>query len=110
MRTLTETLLAEQKKATRKPVIKVEVQEYGHPSQSASLQWQLFGWQRLYQGSETQNNHGCCIDGNGNLHRIRLDGTTIYYSRVTNPGPGSTFSSWSNFGTTLADSHIAIAE
>jgi len=109
MRSLTETLLAEQKRATRKPVIKVEVQAYGHPSQSASLQWELFGWQRLYQGSETQNYHDCCIDGNGNLHRIRLEGTTIYYSRVTSPGPGSTFSSWTNFGTTLADSDIAIA-
>lgn len=109
MRDLSSILEAQQKKASRRPVVKVVVQEFDHPDQATTLQWELFGWQRFYHGSETQNNHGCCIDGNGNLHRIRLDDTTIYYSRVTSPDADSTYSSWSSFGTTLAGSHIAIA-
>jgi hypothetical protein len=69
----------------------------------------LFDWQRLYLGSETKNFHDCCISGDGSLHRIRLDGTTIYYSRVTSPDEESTYSSWSNMGSTVAGSDLAIA-
>lgn len=103
MRTLSSTLDGEQRKPTRKPAIKVEVQAYGHPQASSGIQWELFGWQRFYAGSETQNYHGVCLAGDGSLSRIRLSGTTIYHSRVASPGPASDYSSWTNVGSTLAN-------
>ena len=67
MRTLSDALLEEQKKPTRKPLVKLEVQAYGHPSQSSSMQWELFGWQRFYSGSETKDSHGVAIPSDGSL-------------------------------------------
>jgi hypothetical protein len=101
MRTLSSTLLEAQKRPFNKPVIKLEVQEYGHPQTSSSPVWGggLFNWTKLYGGTEAQSWHGSSISGAGTLHRVRLQGTTIYYSRVTSPGPGSNFSSWTNFGS-----------
>jgi hypothetical protein len=110
MRILSDALLEEQKKPTRKPLVKVEVQAYGHPSQSASIQWELFGWQRFYSGSETKDSHGVAIPNDGSLIRVRKSGTNLYLSRVTSPGPGSTYSSWgSSFGGVVANAKVAIA-
>jgi hypothetical protein len=44
------------------------------------------------------------------LIRVRKDGTGLYLSRITNPGPGSTYSSWgSSFGGVPAYAKVAIA-
>jgi len=111
MRTLTDALLETQKTGVpRKPLVKLEVQAYGHPAQSSSIQWELFGWQRFYSGSETKDSHGLAIPGDGSLIRIRKDGTNLYLSRVTSPGPSSTYSSWgSSFGGVTANAKVAIA-
>lgn len=112
MRQLSDALLAEQKKPLRKPLIKLEVQAYGHPQASSAIQWQTFGWQKLYQGSEPYAWHDCCISGDGSLHRVRLEGTAIKYSRVTNPAPNSDFSQWStgsSWGATASSGRVAIA-
>ena len=110
MRSLSDALLEEQKKPTRKPMVKVEVQAYGHPSQSSSIQWELFGWQRFYAGSETKDSHGVAIPGDGSLIRVRKSGTNLYLSRVTSPGPASDYSTWgSSFGGVTADAKVAIA-
>jgi hypothetical protein len=112
MRSLSDALLEEQKKPTRKPLVKLEVQAYGHPqaTPSGGIQWELFGWQRFYQGSETKDSHGLAIPGDGSLIRVRKDGTNLYLSRVTSPGPGSTYSSWgSSFGGVPANAKVAIA-
>ena len=37
------------------------------------------------------------MPGDGSLIRVRKD-VTIYFQRVTNPGSGSTYSSWTNWG------------
>ncbi len=90
MRTLTDALLTEQTKPTRKPLVKLEVQAYGHPAATPSggIQWQLFGWQRFYAGSETKDSHGLAMPGDGSLIRVRKNGTNLYLSRVTTPVPG----------------------
>ena len=108
MRTLSSTLLAEQKKPTRKPVVKVEVQLYGHPEAASAIQWDLFGWQKLHGDDEPQNYHDLCFPSDGSLNRIRLESATIYHQRVVDPDPDSTYTSWTNVGNTLADSHIAL--
>lgn len=110
MRNTSDALLEEQKKPTRKPLVKLEVQAYGHPQQSSSIQWEAFGWQRFYSGSEVKDSQGLTIPGDGSLIRVRKDGTNIYLSRVTNPGPSSTYSSWgSSFGGVTSNAKVAIA-
>jgi len=113
MRTLTDTLLEEQKKLSkRKPLVKLEVQAYGHPAATPSggVQWEAFGWQRFYSGAETKDSHGLTMPGDGSLIRVRKDGATLYLSRVTSPGPSSTYSSWgASFGGVPANAKVAIA-
>jgi hypothetical protein len=112
MRNITDALLEEQKKPTRKPLVKVEIQEYGHPAASdpGDIRWEAFGWQRFYQGSEVKDSHGVTIPGDGGLVRIRKDGTGLYLSRITDPGPTSTYNSWgSSFGTVPANARVAVA-
>jgi len=113
MRSITDALLEAQKTGLpRKPLVKLEVQAYGHPAATPAggIQWEYFGWQRFYSGSETKDSHGVTMPGDGSLVRIRKDGTNLYLSRVTSPGPGSTYSSWgASFGGVPAVSKTAIA-
>jgi hypothetical protein len=112
MRSISDALLTEQTRPTRKPLVKLEVQAYGHPAATPSggIQWELFGWQRFYSGSETKDSHGLTMPGDGSLIRVRKNGTNLYLSRVTSPGPGSTYSSWgSSFGGFVANAKVAIA-
>ncbi|OGO03905.1 MAG: hypothetical protein A2Y72_03665 [Chloroflexi bacterium RBG_13_53_26] len=113
MRSISDALLEAQKTGTpRKPLVKLEVQAYGHPAAIAEgdIQWESFAWQRFYQGGEVKDSHGVTIPGDGSLIRIRKDGTNCYVSRVTSPGPLSTYSSWgSSFGGVPAVSKVAIA-
>ncbi len=112
MRELSATLLQAQLAPSRRPVVSVEVQDFGHPAQSSQVQWQPFGWQRFYQGSEPKAYHGVAVSGDGSLHRVRLEGTAIKYSRVTSPGPGSNYSTWSSgstWGSTTSNGRVAIA-
>jgi hypothetical protein len=112
MRTLTDALLEEQKKPVRKPLVKLEVQAYGHPAATAAgdIQWEALGWQRFYLGSEVKDSHGVTMPGDGSLIRVRKDGTNLFLSRVTSPGPSSGFSQWgSSFGGVPAYAKVAIA-
>ena len=110
MRSISDALLEEQKKPTRKPLVKLEVQAYGHPAQSSSLQWEAFGWQRFYSGSEGKDSHGVTMPGDGSLIRVRKSSTNLYLSRVTSPGPGSDYSSWgASFGGVPSNAKVAIA-
>ena len=112
MRSLSSELLEEQKKPTRKPLVKVEVQAYGHPqaTSEADIQWEAFSWQRFYLGSEVKDSHGLTMPGDGSLIRVRKDGTSLYLSRITDPGPSSDYSMWgSPFGSVPADAKVTIA-
>ena len=112
MRSISDALLEEQKKPTRKPLVKLEVQAYGHPqaTPSGGIQWEAFGWQRFYSGSEVKDSHGLTMPGDGSLIRIRKDNANLYLSRITSPGPGSTYSSWgSSFGGVPAYAKVATA-
>ncbi len=101
MKDLSDTLREAQKRPLGKPLLKLEVQAYGHPQWQPSVVWGggLFNWTKLYGGTEPQFWHDSCISGAGTLHRVRMQGTTIYYSRVASPGAGSNFAYWTNMGT-----------
>jgi hypothetical protein len=112
MRILSDALLEEQKKPTRKPLVKLEVQAYGHPAATPSggVQWEAFGWQRFYSGSEAKDSHGLTMPGDGSLIRVRKSGANLYLSRVTSPGPSSDYSSWgASFGGVTTNAKVAIA-
>ncbi len=112
MRTVSEALKAARNARTGRPIIKLEVQAFGHPqAQPSPVLWGggLFNWTKLYGGTETQFWHGSCISGAGTLHRVRIQGTTVYYSRVTGPGPGSDFSQWTSFGTVPSSPQARVA-
>jgi len=110
MRSLSDALLAAQKGKKRKPIVKLEVQSFGHPQQSSSIQWEAFGWQRFYSGAEGKDSHGLTMPGDGSLIRIRKSGTNLYLSRVTSPGPASDYSLWGgSFGGVAANAKVAIA-
>ena len=66
MRNLSSTLLATQKKATRRPYVKVSVVErVGGITR--------FTWSSLYEGDEADHFHAATFPGDGSLVRLRVD-------------------------------------
>ena len=91
MRSLTSTLLAAQKEASRTPFVKVEAK-----NKIAGVV--RLDWTRLYTGSEDDYFHAVTMPGDGSLIRARItlpaDSRKLYRQRVANPGPSSDFSTW----------------
>jgi len=91
MRTLSATLLAEQKVATRTPYVKVE-------AKNLSNGVVRLDWTRLYTGAESDYFHAVTMPGDGSLIRARItlpaDSRKLYRQRVANPGPASDYSAW----------------
>jgi len=96
MRTLSSILLAAQKKADRLPYVEAKVYDYEQGIKRLS-------WTRLYEGSEPDNHHGIAFDGQGSMHRIRAAASNaLYRQKVTNPGPSSDYSQWTQIATDCA--------
>ncbi len=91
MRSLTSTLLAAQKEASRIPYARVEAK-----NRIAGVV--RLDWDRLYTGSEDDYYHAVTMPGDGSLIRVRIalpgDSRKLYWQRVANPGPSSDFSEW----------------
>jgi len=91
MRTLSSTLLAAQKEATRTPCVKLEAK-----NRIAGVV--RLDWERLYSGSEDDYFHALTMPADGSLIRVRItlpaDSRKLYRQRVANPGPSSDFSQW----------------
>lgn len=110
MKDISPLLITEQKKLSRKPALEIGISAFGHPAACSSVQWTMFGWQKLYStDSINPNLHGVAIPQDGSLNRVRLSGSTIYFQRIANPSPSSDFAaSWSNFGA-VSKTAIAIS-
>jgi len=91
MRSLSETLLAAQKEATRTPYVKLEAK-----NKVAGVV--RYDWSRLYNGSEDDYFHAVTMPGDGSLIRVRItppsDSRKLYRQRVADPDPESDFSQW----------------
>ena len=87
MRTLSSTLLAAQKKPDRLPYVEAKVYDFDQGIKRLS-------WTRLYTGSEPDNHHGLSFDGEGSMHRIRVNGSNLYRQKITSPGEASDYSQW----------------
>ena len=91
MRSLSSTLLAAQKQATRIPYVRVEAK-----NKIAGVV--RLDWARLYSGSEADYFHALTIPDDGSVIRVRItlpaDSRKLYRQRVADPGPSSDFSQW----------------
>ncbi|MFC1937406.1 hypothetical protein ACFLWY_02455 [Chloroflexota bacterium] len=91
MRSLSSTLLAAQKGASRVP--------YASVSAGNTICGVVrLKWTRLYSGEEADYFHALTLPSDGSLIRVRVtppdDARKLYRQRVTNPGPESDFSQW----------------
>jgi hypothetical protein len=91
MRSLSAELLAAQRSGSAVPYLQVTVADrIGGVRRLA--------FQRLYTGSEPDGFHAATMPGDGSLLRARVAAGRLLYQRVTNPGPTSSFSSWTDLG------------
>jgi hypothetical protein len=90
---ISPTLLAAQKSPHRLPYVEAKVYDYEQGIKRLT-------WTRLYEGEEADNHHGIAFDGEGSMHRIRADtGSKLYYQKITNPGPTSDYSQWTQIAS-----------
>ena len=75
MRTLSASLQSAQKKPTSRPHVEAKVYDYAQGIRRLN-------WTRLYTGAEADNHHGIAFDGQGSMHRIRIDGSDIYHQKT----------------------------
>ncbi|MDD5312714.1 MAG: hypothetical protein PHO26_06750 [Dehalococcoidia bacterium] len=112
MRSISSVFITEQKKPTRKPLVKLEVATYGHPASEAAAEvaFSAFNWQRLtaIDDATTPAFHSLAVPADGSVCRVRMDGAYIKFQRVTSPGTGSDWTTWSNLGTGIAGHPVAI--
>ena len=95
MRTLSSTLTAAQQSPSSKPYPQVVIAD-----KRAGIT--RLAWTRYYTGSETEGPHAACMPADGSLIRIRVDpaDSVLYRQRVTSPGSGSTYTSWTSWVVT----------
>jgi hypothetical protein len=94
MRTLTNALATEQRRATALPAVTAIARQFSHPAKAALVQPGIFGWTQLYSGSEAPGLHACAMAADDALIRVRIDENHLKWQRVASPGPTSDFSVW----------------
>ncbi|MFO7772647.1 MAG: hypothetical protein R6V59_01670 [Dehalococcoidia bacterium] len=87
MKILTATLEAAQHSAHRLPYLEAEIKDL---EQGIGR----LRWERAYTGSEPDSHHGIAVDGNGDIHRIRVVGTTLYRQHIVSPGAHIPLTPW----------------
>lgn len=104
MRTLSSTLLAAQKSASRRPYVKVEA-----VNKIAGVV--RLEWSRLYAGEEPDCHHAAAMPADGSLVRARVDSSSgyLYRQRIAGPCPESDFSAWTQVGQVSDVSGFALA-
>ncbi|HLB36928.1 MAG TPA: hypothetical protein VJL31_10190 [Gemmatimonadales bacterium] len=100
MRSLAAALLAAQKARSRRPYITVTVRD----RQANIRRLRLASW---YSGSEAAGPHAACCGSDGSLNRFRVEGTTLYRSRVATPAVGSDYSVWVSLSAVVSGSPVA---
>ncbi|MEO6398287.1 MAG: hypothetical protein ABIP13_07440, partial [Tepidiformaceae bacterium] len=65
-------------------------------------------WTRYYTGVEADAPTAVVVANDGSLVRARNNAGALDWSRVTSPGPGSTFSSWTNIVAVTSGNAIAM--
>jgi len=104
MRTLSATLLAAQKAAVRRPYVEAKFDDFWGDRPRLRFT-------RYYTGAEVEGPSAVVVAADGSLNRARIDPSTntLYTSRVSSPGSGSTYSSWTSHASVGAASYCALA-
>lgn len=102
MITLSSSLSAHQKLPARLP----EVRLFAFASRAS---YPVLRWTRYYTGSEPDSPIALAVAADASLVRARNASGTLYVSRVTSPGPGSTYSSWTNLTSCYSSAGVALA-
>ncbi len=100
MRSLSPELLAAQRSPSAVPYLQVTVRD-----RIGGIRRLAF--QRLYTGSEPDGYHAATMPSDSSLLRARVDAGRLYYQRVTNPGPSSDYSIWTDLGA-VASADVAL--
>jgi hypothetical protein len=100
MRNLLPDLVAAQKDASRVPDLRVVISDRIGGVRRLALE-------RLYAGSEADNEHTVAIPTDGSLNRFRIDGTTLYRDRVASPDENSDYTNWTSFRTSTRNVAVA---
>ena len=102
MKAISATFEAHQQGSARVPSVRViaRPERWGVP---------LLRWERYDSGSENDSPHAMTVADDGSLIRARNDWGTLNVSRVTSPGSGSTYSSWTNLATITSGKGVALA-
>lgn len=99
---LTPSLAAHQLLPARRPALRVSVSKKRHGID-------LLDWRKFYAGIEADMPHTAAMPADGSLLRARNNAGTVYTQRVTTPGSGSTYSSWTNTATATSTTPVALA-
>ncbi len=107
MKSVPSAILREQIAVSAKPTVKIEVQEYGHPTpgQTAAIYPMFMG--KLHKDSRASGSHGCAVANDGSLNRIGIRGSYLYHQRVTSPSLSSDYTSWTSWGASSKPCAIA---
>ncbi|MDP2718266.1 MAG: hypothetical protein Q8P44_00315, partial [Dehalococcoidia bacterium] len=106
MKTLSAALEAAAKADSHTPAVRVRLY-----NQRPNLP--RYQFTSIYAGLETDNYNAACFAGDGSLNRARIQSGapnySAYHSRVTTPGPGSDFTSWTLVDVVSTASKVALA-
>jgi hypothetical protein len=92
VRSLSGSLQAAQRSTSRRPYLRVLASDrFANVRRLRPTSW--------YTGSEVEGPHAAVCGNDNSLNRLRIEANTLYHSRVTSPGSGSTYSSWTSFRT-----------
>ncbi len=102
MITLSSSLSAHQKLPARLPAVRA----FAFASRAS---YPILPWSRFYSGAEPDSPIALTVAPDGSLIRARNASGTLYTSRVTSPGPASTYSSWTNLTSCHTSAGLALA-
>jgi len=102
MDSLTPTLKAAQQSPSSEPFVEAVLSDVEGGGARCRLG-------RVYEGDEPASHVAACVSGDGSLVRARVDGATLYTSRVASPSAASSFSAWaSHGGVSRTDGPVAL--
>ena len=113
MRTLSATLLAEQRQASRTPKVKLEL--YDYMVGARRLTWEhVYSGELAYLGTGSQDEkpHDMAIAGDGSITRVRTVSEGVQkrlrWQRITSPGPSSAWGTWPNYFSARENFYCAV--
>lgn len=95
MKALSQALTSAQIQLNRKPVIKIQIQDYDYPAKSSKLCYSTYDWTLVHQNAAAQGVIACCAaDGSLLMTHAGIVETANPVVRIENPTPDTDYSAW----------------